>query len=93
MKEKAIKLIGKRILISLKEKEKEIDGLSLVQSEEVDQTLGVVKVVSEEVKEISVGDTVMINRYSGTGVKIENKAHRIILEEDVLLIVKSDNNE
>ncbi len=92
MKE-TIKLIGSRILISLQEKETEIDGLALVQSEEVDQTLGIVEAISSEIKEVTVGDKVMINRYSGTGIKIKGKAHRIVLENDILLIIKSDNNE
>lgn len=37
--------------------------------------------------EVSVGDTVLIGKYSGTDVKLDGDDHLIIREDDVLAIV------
>ena len=91
---KSVTLLGDRILVRLKELETQVSGLNVVRATDVDQTIGEVMTIGSDVKEISIGDQVMINRYSGTEVEIEGTKHRVILESEVLLIITNvSNNE
>ena len=91
---KKITLLGNRILVRLKELDDQVEGFNIVRSTDVDQTIGEVMTVGSDVKEVSVGDQVMINRYSGTEVEIEGVKHRVTLENEILLIITNvDNNE
>lgn len=91
---KKITLLGDRILVRLKELDDQVEGFNIVRSTDVDQTIGEVMTVGSDVKEVSVGDQVMINRYSGTEVEIEGVKHRVTLENEILLIITNvDNNE
>ena len=89
---KKITLLGDRILIRLKELDTQVDGLDVVRATDVDQTIGEVMTVGSDVKEVTVGDQVMINRYSGTEVEIEGVKHRVTLENEILLIITNVNN-
>ena len=89
---KRVTLLGDRILVRLKELDTQVSGLNVVRATDVDQTIGEVMTIGPDVKEISVGDQVMINRYSGTEVEIEGVKHRVILESEVLLIITNVNN-
>ena len=89
---KRVTLLGDRILVRLKELDTQVSGLNVVRATDVDQTIGEVMTVGSDVKEISVGDQIMINRYSGTEVEIERIKHRVILENEVLLIITNVNN-
>lgn len=89
---KKITLLGDRILVRLKELDSQVDGFNVVRSTDVDQTIGEVMTVGSDVKEVSVGDQVMINRYSGTEVEIEGVKHRVTLENEILLIITNTNN-
>ena len=84
---KKITLLGDRILVRLKELDTQVDGLDVVRATDVDQTIGEVMTVGSDVKEVTVGDQVMINRYSGTEVEIEGVKHRVTLENEILLII------
>ena len=91
---KKIILLGDRILVRLKELDDQVEGFNIVRSTDVDQTIGEVMTVGSDVKEVSVGDHVMINRYSGTEVEIKGVKHRVTLENEILLIITNvDNNE
>lgn len=91
---KKITLLGDRILVRLKELDTQVDGLDVVRATDVDQTIGEVMTVGSDVKEVTVGDQVMINRYAGTEVEIEGVKHRVTLENEILLIITNvDNNE
>lgn len=89
---KKITLLGDRILVRLKELDTQVDGLDVVRVTDVDQTIGEVMTVGSDVKEVTVGDQVMINRYSGTEVEIEGVKHRVTLENEILLIITNVNN-
>lgn len=89
---KKITLLGDRILVRLKELDTQVDGLDVVRATDVDQTIGEVMTVGSDVKEVTVGDQVMINRYSGTEVEIEGVKHRVTLENEILLIITNVNN-
>lgn len=82
-----IKLLDNRILVKMVEYSDEEDGILIVRSEEVDQTLGEVVSIGDKVKEIFVGNKIMLNKYSGTSVTINGELYRVILENDVLLII------
>ena len=91
---KKITLLGDRILVRLKELDTQVAGFDVVRATDVDQTIGEVMTVGSDVKEVSVGDQVMINRYAGTEVEIEGVKHRVTLENEILLIITNiDNNE
>lgn len=91
---KKITLLGDRILVRLKELDTQVDGLDVVRATDVDQTIGEVMTIGSDVKEVTVGDQVMINRYSGTEVEIEGVKHRVTLENEILLIITNvSNNE
>lgn len=91
---KKITLLGDRILVRLKELDTQVAGLDVVRATDVDQTIGEVMTVGSDVKEVTVGDQVMINRYSGTEVEIEGVKHRVTLESEILLIITNvSNNE
>ena len=89
---KKITLLGDRILVRLKELDTQVDGLDVVRATDVDQTIGEVMTVGSGVKEVTVGDQVMINRYSGTEVEIEGVKHRVTLENEILLIITNVNS-
>lgn len=89
---KKITLLGDRILVRLKELDTQVDGLDVVRATDVDQTIGEVMTVGSDVKEVTVGDQVMINRYSGTEVEIEGVKHRVTLENEILLIITNVNS-
>ena len=90
---KKITLLGDRILVRLKELDTQVAGFDVVRATDVDQTIGEVMTVGSDVKEVSVGDQVMINRYAGTEVEIEGVKHRVTLENEILLIITNVNND
>lgn len=43
--------------------------------------------VGKDVKVVSVGDKVMVNKYAGAEIKLEKQVHTVIKEIDILAIV------
>lgn len=83
-----IKLLGKKILVLLNESQKEVDGFELVQHNDVDQTAGVVASVGGAVTEVTEGDKIIINKFSGVEILVEGKKHKVIEEHEILIIVR-----
>lgn len=87
-----LKLLDNRILVQLEEVKSEVDGILVVTSEDVEQTIGVVVLTGnglpDKEMEVQVGDKVMFNRYSGTSITISGTQYKIILDIDVLIIIK-----
>lgn len=83
-----IKLLGKKILILLNEAQREIDGFELVQHNDVDQTAGVVVGTGSQSVEVSEGDKVIVNKFSGVEILIEGKKHKVVEEHEILIIVR-----
>ena len=50
---------------------------------------GKVEAVGSDVKEVKVGDVVLFDRYSGSKIKIDDKDHLIVKEEDLLGIIQN----
>lgn len=49
---------------------------------------GKVEAVGSEVKEVKVGDVILFDKYSGSKIKLDDKEHLIVKEEDILGIVE-----
>lgn len=92
-----IKPLGDRVLVELKEEAEQIKGGIIIpdSAKEKPQEAKVValgtgrkddngKPLSFEVK---VGDTVLISKYGGTEVKIEDKKYLLLREDDILGII------
>ena len=83
----SISVIHDRILVKIVDEQPSPDGLLLVKADETDQTIGEITDVGADVKEVSPGQRVMFNRYSGTSLMIEDEPYRVLVEQDVLLII------
>ncbi len=70
------------------ELEKTAGGLYIPDSAKEKPQSGKVEACGDEVKSLKVGDKILFDRYSGSKVKLNDKEHLIIKEEDILGIVK-----
>mgnify|MGYP000241769415 CR=1 FL=1 len=78
-----------RVFVSYTEEvEKTAGGLYVPETAREKPQQGKVEAVGPEVKEVKVGDTVLFDKYSGSKVKVNDKEHLIIKEEDILGIVE-----
>jgi chaperonin GroES len=92
-----IQPLGARVLVEpVEEKEQVKGGIVIPDTAKEKPTEGKVlalgKKRDDDGKEIpfdvKVGDTVLMPKYGGTEVKIDNKTYQIMREEDLLGIVK-----
>ncbi|MEN8908344.1 MAG: co-chaperone GroES [Clostridiales bacterium] len=88
----SIKPLADRVVIKMMEKEETTtSGIVLPNSaKEKPQVAEIVAVgpgTSEEKMEVKVGDKVLISKYSGTEVKLEDQEYTILKQSDVLAIV------
>lgn len=83
-----LKPLKDRVYISYSEEpEKTAGGLYVPDNAKEKPQQGKVEAIGSEVKEVKVGDTVLFDKYSGSKVKVADKEHLIIKEEDILGIV------
>lgn len=83
----AIKPLGERIVMKEVEATK-TTGSGLVLAGEKEETqMAEVTAVSEDVRDIAVGDKVYYKKYSGTKVKDEGVEYIIIETENVIAII------
>jgi chaperonin GroES len=85
-----LKPLGERALVKMIESEEQTaSGIVLPDTaRQKPQTAEVVAVgASDEVK-VSVGDVVVLAKYSGTEVKIDGEGHLIIDADDILGVVE-----
>ena len=85
-----LKPLGERALVKMIESEEQTaSGIMLPDTaRQKPQTAKVVAVgTSEEVK-VSIGDVVVLAKYSGTEVKIEDEEHLIVDADDILGVVE-----
>ncbi len=92
-----IKPLGNRVLIKMQEKEETTKSGIILSGviKENPQIAEVIEVgdgekINGEIQEMLIqkGDTVIINKYTGTEIKYEEKEYIIVKEEDVLAIIK-----
>ena len=84
------KPLGARVMVKTVEREQTTDsGIVLPDTaKEKPQNAEVVAVGEHEDVKVSVGAVVVIRKYSGTEVKLDDEEHRIVDAEDVLGVVE-----
>jgi chaperonin GroES len=79
--------LGNRVLVQLLEQPFQTNsGLYLPESNHQNQQLGIVLNVgeSDEGMNLTVGDKIILNRYSGTEVKYDDTTYLIVVYSDIL---------
>ena len=84
------KPLGARVVLKEVEREQTTEsGIVLPDTaKEEPQTAEVVGVSAHEDVKVSVGDVVVVRKYSGTEVELDGEEHRIVDAEDVLGVVE-----
>ena len=85
----AIKPLGERILIEIKtSEEKTAGGIVIPQAAQEKTQEGIVVSVgdSSDIK-VKKGDIIIYDKYAGTQIKIDDKDHLILKNEDILAII------
>ncbi len=84
------KPLGARALVKPVEPEQTTEsGIVLPDTaKEKPQTAEVVAVGAHEDVKVSVGDVVVVRKYSGTEVEVDGEEHRIVDPEDILGVVQ-----
>jgi chaperonin GroES len=84
------KPLGARVMVREVEREQTTEsGIVLPDTaKEKPQTAEVVAVGAHEDVKVSVGDVVVVRKYSGTEVKLNGEEQRIIDAEDILGVVE-----
>ena len=84
------KPLGARVMVREVEREQTTEsGIVLPDTaKEKPQTAEVVAVGAHENVKVSVGDVVVVRKYSGTEVKLNGEEQRIIDAEDILGVVE-----
>lgn len=85
---KMIKPLGERVLVKAeKAEEKTASGLFIPQTSQEKTQFAIVEAVGKEVKNVSVGDKILHDKYVGTSLKLDNEDYLILEEKDILAIV------
>ncbi len=84
------KPLGDRALVKMVEREEETaSGIVLPDTaKEKPQTAEVIAVGAHEDAKVSAGDVVVLRKYAGTEVKIDDEEHLIVEGEDILGVVE-----
>lgn len=72
-------------IIPFTEPEKSSGGLFIPEVAKNRSTLGVVKYIGPDVREVKIGDVVMFGGYSGTTVAIDGEGFLIIMSEEFII--------
>jgi chaperonin GroES len=85
------KPLGARVVLKEVEREQTTEsGIVLPDTaKEKPQTAEVVAVGENEDVKVSVGDVVVVRKYSGTEVELDGEEHRIVDAEDVLGVIEA----
>lgn len=86
--------LGFRVIIEPREKiEKTSSGIYLPDSAQDNQNKGTVVAVSTKIKEpsVTVGDTVLFEKYGGKEISDDNKKYYIIDEKDIIAKITEMN--
>jgi chaperonin GroES len=84
------KPLGARVMLKEVEREETTEsGIVLPDTaREKPQTAEIVAVGAHEDVKVSVGDVVVVRKYSGTEVVLDGEEHRIVDAEDILGVVE-----
>ena len=94
--QKKLSPVGNRVIITVDQKEEKTEsGIILTQKKEDNRGKGTIQAVSYESaqKNLKVGDKVVYEPYAGTEVEIDDKKYLIIPVENLLAVIKEENNE
>jgi chaperonin GroES len=85
-----LKPLGARALVKMVEAEEQTaSGIVLPDTaREKPQTAKVVAVGNSDEVNVSVGDVVVLSKYSGTEVKLEEEVHLIVDADDILGVME-----
>lgn len=80
-----LKPLGDRIVAEREESEARTSaGLFLPEDAKEKSQVATVLATSKDVKDVKVGDRIVVREYSTTEIKVNNKKYFIVKEEDVL---------
>jgi chaperonin GroES len=84
------KPLGARVVVKEVEREQTTEsGIVLPDTaKEKPQSAEVVAVGAHEDVKVSVGDVVVVRKYSGTEVELDGEEHRIVDTEDILGVIE-----
>jgi chaperonin GroES len=84
------KPLGSRVVVKEVEREQTTEaGIVLPDTaKEKPQSAEVVAVGAHEDVKVSVGDVVVLRKYSGTEVELDGEEHRIVDAEDILGVIE-----
>jgi len=84
------KPLGARVMVKEVEREQTTEsGIVLPDTAKQEpQSAEVVAVGAHEDVKVSVGDVVVVRKYSGTEVKLDGEEHRIVDAEDILGVIE-----
>lgn len=91
-----LKPLGKRVVVEFVEKEVVTkSGIVLPDTAKEEPQFAVVVEIGEKIlkndakrEELEVGDKVIISKYAGTEVKLDDKKYTVIKFDDILAVVK-----
>jgi len=85
----AFQPLGKRVLIERVEESKTTASGIIIPDNAKEKPLnGKVIAVSEEIKNISINDTVVFGKYAGSELSIDGKEYLVMEDKDILGILK-----
>ena len=82
--------LGDRVLVKRKEEKTTKTGIIIPDNVKEKPLEGEVMSVGEGVEAISVGDTILFGKYSGSDIVIDGEDFIIMLKEDVVGIMKDE---
>jgi len=84
-----IKPLGERIVATREEAAtKTASGLYLPTNAKEKSQIAVVVAVGSDVKNVKIGDRIVVREYSTTDIKVDGKEYLIMKEKDVLAVVE-----
>jgi chaperonin GroES len=85
-----LKPLGARAMVKEVEREQATESEIVLPdtAKEKPQNAEVVAVGAHEDVKVSVGDVVVVRKYSGTEVKLDGEEHRIVDAEDILGVIQ-----
>ena len=85
----AFQPLGKRVLIERVEESKTTASGIIIPDNTKEKPLnGKVIAVSEEIKSISINDTVVFGKYAGSELSLDGKEYLVMEDKDILGIIK-----
>lgn len=83
-----LKPLADRVVVEKAEEEKKTaGGIIIPDSHSEKPVVGKILSVGKDVQELKEGDTVYFGKYSGTEIKVGDKAYLVLIETEVLAVL------